>query len=454
MKRNILWKPKVSYLVIVLFMLIGFSLIFSFNTKKSEENKKTLEVMVIGYFDNQMILEDNNHFLYYMNDQKYSFDVGSHLLLEYSGVIDKSIVNNITSYQVLNETDSNTLPNNWVDDGIFSDYYTMAYNKLKTMSQDEKISQVLLIKYPNNGINIQKEKQFGGFIFYEKDFQDKSKKDVNDMIDSIQKVSQIPLLTATDEEGGKVVRVSSNNKLAREPFKSVQELYNEGGFSLIKSDTIKKSEVLSDLGINLNLAPVVDVSENSRDYIYERTIGENAIITSEYAKTVIEASKKGNVSYTLKHFPGYSSNIDTHTWVSIDDRTMEEINSDLLPFKEGIKSGAEAVMVSHNIVKTIDSNNPSSLSFNVHNLLRNDLLFTGISISDDLDMASLDNVSSKYVKALLSGNDLIITGDYEYSISEIKDAISSGMMSQAILDYHVFKVLSWKYYKGLMFDEK
>ena len=437
-------------------MVIGFGLIFSLNSKDEKvDDMKTLEVRVISYIDNEMVLEDNNHVLYYMNDNHYSFDVGSHLLLEYSKITKKNTLKNIISYQVLNESNTNALPNSWNDNGIFSDYYIMAYNKLKTMSDKDKINQLLLVKYPNsNALNIQKDKQFGGYVFYEKDFQNKNKNDVTMMIDSLQKVSKIPLLTSVDEEGGRVVRISSNSNLVSSPFKSPRELYDEGGFPLISSDTEKKSNVLNDLGINVNLAPSVDVSENTNDYIYDRTIGKNATITSEYAKTVIEASKKGKVSYTLKHFPGYSNNIDTHTWVSIDERTMEEINTDLLPFKEGIKASAEAVMISHNIVKTLDTTNPASLSINVHNLLKDDLSFTGISITDDLDMSSLDNVSNKYVKALISGNDLMIVSDYESAYNEINDSLSNKTISEEILNYHVFKVLAWKYYKGLMFEEK
>lgn len=140
-----------------------------------------------------------------------------------------------------------------------------------------------------------------------------------------KKVSNIPLITAVDEEGGKVVRISSNDKIYFEKFKSPRELYLDGGFDKIKEDTILKSNLLNELGINLNLAPVVDVSTNPDDYIYERTIGEDINITSEYAKTVIKASKDTNVSYTLKHFPGYGSNLDTHNGISIDKRSYKEL---------------------------------------------------------------------------------------------------------------------------------
>ena len=123
------------------------------------------------------------------------------------------------------------------------------------------------------------------------------------MINNVQNISKIPLITAVDEEGGSVVRISSNNNLTPNKFKSPQTLYKEGGFDLIRQDTIKKSNLLYELGINLNLAPVVDITTNNTDYMYKRTLGENKELTANYAKEVINASKETKVSYCLKHFP-------------------------------------------------------------------------------------------------------------------------------------------------------
>ena len=275
------------------------------------------------------------------------------------------------------------------------------------------------------------------------------------MIKDLQKNSKIPLLTAVDEEGGKVVRVSSNPNLASTPFKSPSELYKSGGLDLIRQDTKDKSDLLKNLGLNVNLAPVVDVSTNPDDYMYSRSLQQDTSITSNFAKTVIEASKGTGVSYTLKHFPGYGNNADTHTGSATDTRTLDDIkNNDLPPFKSGINAGAEAVLVSHNIVNSIDPDNPASLSPSVHNLLRNDLGFTGIIITDDLAMGATSTLDNAHVKAVLAGNDLIITTDYEESVNSIKAAINDGTISQDMVDKLAFRVLAWKYYKGLMLNVK
>lgn len=360
-----------------------------------------------------------------------------------------NVMNNKSSKKELNKEE---IPKKYMDNGLFKNYYKKAYQKLKKMSQSEKISQILLVRYPEeNQTEIIKKYQFGGYLFFAKDFKDKTKEDVIKMIADSNKVSKIPILTAVDEEGGIVVRVSHNKNLRSEAFSSPSELYKSGGFEKIKEDTIEKSNLLKSLGINLNLAPVVDVSTSPSDYMYKRSLQEDAKTTAKFSSIVIETSKESGVSYTLKHFPGYGNNIDTHSGSSIDTRTKEEIeNNDILPFKSGIKNKAEAILFSHNIVTSMDKNNPASLSKTLHDYLRNDLNFSGVIITDDLDMGAVKNIENKNVISLLAGNDLLISTDYEESIKEIRNAIDNNTLDQETLDEHVLRVLAWKYYKKLL----
>lgn len=335
---------------------------------------------------------------------------------------------------------------------IFDEFYEEAEEQLENLTLDEKIGQLLLVRLPDKNAITELEKyHFGGYLFFAKDFKNKSEQTVKNEIASLQETSKIPLLIAADEEGGTVVRVSSNPQLAQEKFKSPRELYKIGGFEKIKQDTIEKSEVLSNLGVNLNLAPVVDVSTNSSDFMYQRALGQNAELTAEYAKTVIEAGKEGKVSYTLKHFPGYGNNSDTHTEATIDSRTYEDImNNDIVPFRIGIEAGAEAVLVSHNIVTSIDEDNAASLSENIHKLLREDLKFSGIIITDDLYMGAVSNDPDAAAKAVIAGNDILIVTDYEKAISNIKNAIAEGRITEEEINTIVRRIIAWKYYKNLM----
>lgn len=451
MKRNA--TLAVLLIIALLFGTIGL------NVDKTEEDIFKLNAIVVSINEDNITLIDKDDAIYTLANSCDFVNLGDNIIIEYTGVLDKnSDIQNveIVNYSVSEMVATNSIPDIYQDNGIFSDYYKMAYNKLKELSLEEKIGQLILARYPEEALleNLEKYK-LGGYIFFEKDFKNKTKSEVQEMINEVQKKSNIPLLIAVDEEGGKIVRVSSNPNLTSERFKSSKDLYLQGGMDAIKVDAINKSNILNDLGINLNLAPVVDVSTNPNDYMYDRSLGESTEITSLYAKTVINASKGLGVSYTLKHFPGYGNNADTHTSSAIDNRSYESIlATDIPPFESGINAGAEAVLVSHNIVNSIDAKNPASLSPKIHNLLRNELNFTGVIITDDLYMGATKEIKNATVLALLAGNNIIITTEYVDSINSIKEAINNKIISEDLIDKLSFKVLAWKYYKGLMLDEK
>lgn len=437
--------------IFILLLLTGSFLIF--DQKNLDNNINNIEVTVLEMNNGVMTIKDKNDYIYKVNYEDKNIQVGSTVILEYKGIINEEEEFQNVEIVSHEEKDIEELQSLLDDNGIFSDYYSLAKDKLSKMTLDEKISQMLLVRYPDDktAVNVQKEYQFGGYIFFKKDFLDKTKDEVKAMIKNVQEVSKIPMLTAVDEEGGIVVRVSSNPKLYSSAFKSPSELYNEGGLELIKKDTLNKSDLLASLGLNLNLAPVVDVSTNATDYMYSRSIQQNTEITSEYAKTVINASKSNSVSYALKHFPGYGNNNDTHTDEVIDNRSYESIiKVDLPPFEAGIAAGAEAVLVSHNIVVNIDKENPASLSPKINSLLRNELGFTGVVITDDLDMGAISNLEEATIKAVKAGNDLIITTNYLTSLNAIKNAISNGELTENQIEKAVQRIIAWKYYKGLI----
>jgi len=350
------------------------------------------------------------------------------------------------------ETNPSTIPVDYQDNGIFKDYYEKAYSKVRGMTLEEKVGQLLVVRYkePTTLNDAVRNYNVGGTTFYAVDFNNKTKNEVKEMISNLQTSTKIPLITAVDEEGGKVVRISSNKNLVSEPFKSSKELYEGGGFEAIVNDTINKSAILSELGINVNYAPVVDISDETA-YIYDRTIGQTTEITAEYASKVIEASKSTKVSYTLKHFPGYGNAADNHTGSATDESSIEELrNKHLIPFKKGIESKAEAVMITHNIVSAVDTQNPASLSKAVHDILFNDLKFTGIAITDDLDMGSTSNIEDNYTKAIQAGNNIIICSNYQEAQANILKSIENSTLTEEQITKLAFKVLAWKYYKGLL----
>ena len=353
-------KKKIFFGILGITILLASFIALSHFTKKDDVSKTNkLNVFVLSKSSSRVVVQDSNNLIYTFKNNDLDFDVGSQIVISYTGVLSntsslqKASIVSFSTVPVSEDYES--IPEYSSDNGIFSQFYKLAKQKIDTLSLDDKIAQLLLVRYPgDNYIDELSKYNFGGFVFYENDFKDKSENDVKNMINNLQKRARIPYLTAVDEEGGKVVRASSNPKLISSKFKSSKELYNSGGLSAIKEDTINKSDFLNNLGINLNLAPVVDVTTNSSDYMYVRALGENTAATAEYAKTVIEASKKTHVSYTLKHFPGYGNNTDTHYNSSVDNRTYESIvRNDLPPFEAGIDALAENILVSHNIVKSM-----------------------------------------------------------------------------------------------------
>ena len=443
---------KIVVCGVCLFVLV---LTFIFVGRQNQELvTNNISGRIIAKNEKNLTIQDQENIIYTFEDESVNANVGDTVILNYTGVLNKDTElqqNKIVDYQV---AATSTL--SFDENDLFGAFYVKANNKLQSLSLDEKIGQLFLARYDDAKVQEMLSKyNVSGFVFYEKDFKDKTEEQVKNMINDAQKNAKIPLLTAVDEEGGKIIRVSSNANLVNKPFKSSSQLYNEGGYSLIRQDTIAKSGILKNLGLNLNLAPVVDVVTNPSAYMYERSFKQDTKKTAEYAKTVIEASKNTGVSYTLKHFPGYGNNTDTHVGASSDTRNYEDIlQNDLPPFQAGIESKAEAVLVSHNTVASIDTKNPASLSKSVHNLLRNKLNFSGIILTDDLDMGATSSIDNRYVEAILAGNDLIITTDYAASINEVKAAINNKIISEESIDNAVLRVLAWKYYKGLITDEK
>lgn len=326
---------------------------------------------------------------------------------------------------------------------------------LSTMTVDEKVGQMFFVRCPDTGaVEAVSQYKLGGYILFGRDFKDKTAEQVRNDISSYQSASGVPLLIGTDEEGGTVVRASSNPNLFSHRGLSPQALFAEGGMDSIIQDARQKSVTLLGLGVNVNLAPVADVSTNPNDFIYDRSFGQDAQATAEYVSNVVKTMDAEGIGSVLKHFPGYGNNVDTHTGVAIDERPYETFQtSDYLPFTAGIQAGADAVLVSHNVMSCVDNQLPASLSPAVHKELRETLGFQGVIMTDDLAMdavAAYAGDQSPAVMAVKAGNDMIITTDFQTQIPEVVQAVKSGEIDEAQIDQSVTRVLQWKYDLGLL----
>lgn len=332
---------------------------------------------------------------------------------------------------------------------------------LDSMTLEEKVGQLFFVRCPDGGaVEDVSAYHLGGYILFGRDFADKTADDVIQTIRAYQDAAGadtgIPLLIGVDEEGGTVVRVSSNPHLRSEKYASPQTLLSAGGTEALAADTADKDALLHALGINVNLAPVADVSTDPNDFIYDRTFGQDAAGNSDCVAAVVAQMAADGMGSVLKHFPGYGDNVDTHTGIAVDQRSLERFQaSDFLPFSAGIAAGGgtTAVLVSHNIMTAVDDSLPASLSPAVHDLLRQELGFDGVVMTDDLAMdavAAYAEGGAVAVMALQAGNDLVITTDYRSQIPKAIEAVKTGTLSEETIHTACRRVLQWKQNLGLL----
>lgn len=336
---------------------------------------------------------------------------------------------------------------------------------LSSMTLEEKVGQLFFVRCPaENAAEDVSAYHLGGYILFGRDFQDNSgswltEEQFTQTIQRYQTNASIPLLIGSDEEGGSVTRASRNpNLFPGGMFHSPQYLlsHQQKSHDVFSSDTWEKSSALLRYGINVNLAPVCDVSTDPSAFIYSRTLGQDAAATAAYVTSVVTAMRVCGMGSVLKHFPGYGDNADTHTGIAVDDRPYEDfVNGDFLPFQAGMEAGGDttAVLVSHNIVECMDPSLPASLSPNVHRILREELDFDGVVMTDDLAMEAVSAYAGDgavAVMALEAGNDLIITTDYRTQIPKAMEAVKNGMLSEDIIDTACRRVLRWKQSLGLL----
>ena len=331
---------------------------------------------------------------------------------------------------------------------------------LSEMTLEEKVGQMFFVRCPDvQATEKVSEYHLGGYLLFGRDFQDSAgewltAEAFTATMAAYQAAAEIPLLIGVDEEGGTVARATRNPNLFAAKRQSPQAVYAQGGMEAVLEDTRLVNQGLLSYGINVNFAPVADVSTDSGDFIYDRTLGQDAAATADYVAQVVAEMDAVGIGSVLKHFPGYGSNSDTHTGVAIDERPWETfVQSDFFPFQAGIDAGADCVLVSHNVVTCMDDTLPASLSPEVHRVLREELGFTGVVLTDDLAMDAVEAYAedgSVAVLAVLAGNDMIVTTDFTTQIPLVIAAVEDGTIDESRIDQAVSRVLGWKYDLGLL----
>ena len=360
-----------------------------------------------------------------------------------------------TIIAILNEINFTNKPKK-EKEAVATEELSLLEKTINNMSLEEKVGQLFVVRYSKEMTSKWTSLNPGGYLLFAKDFENHTKESIKNELTTLQEKQKYPLLIAVDEEGGYVTRVSRFKAFRDEKFASPKYYYETGGYELLEETEKEKAELLTSLGVNLNLAPVADVSTNENDFINNRTFGRNATETAELIRHMVQYANKYNIGSCLKHFPGYGNNEDTHTGISIDNRDYQSLkDNDFLPFKAGIEENAPCVLVSHNIITSIDSNYPASLSNKVIGELRN-LNYNNVVITDDLAMDAVKNYVENNEAATLAinaGNDMIITSDFESMYQELLQSIKDKKITEERLNEAITRVINWKIRMGLLKEE-
>lgn len=322
---------------------------------------------------------------------------------------------------------------------------------LENMSIEEKIAQMLIIEYDSDYVddnlkNFLNTTPPGGFILMKENITtfDKTRQFVSDLKEN----SRIPLIISIDEEGGSVQRLKylMDLKVNDIPF-----MYNVGltnNYDLAYNIGGIIAEEVRTIGVNVDFAPVIDIYSNPNNTVIgKRSFGSDVELVSNMAVRFTKGLEDNGVIGVYKHFPGHGdTDIDSHEALPIINKSLDDLKSfELVPFNSAVKAGAKMIMVGHIAIPEVTHDNtPASLSKEVIDILKNDLNYKGLIITDALNMGAVtDNYSNEeaYIKAIEAGNDLLlIPSDGINTINIIKDKVSLDRINESAR-----KILKFKY---------
>lgn len=435
--------------IIIIVVLLGLVITAGFYALQLTSKQETIKVeylegQIIAIKDRTVSLRDDNNRVYSIDlsdveigDDQFQF--GSQISLQYTGILESEVPIDIVKAsvqvpQIINGT-------------IESDKLNKIIGEVSKMSLEQKVAQMFFVVCPDSGaVSLLDRYQVGGYFLENKDFKNKSRNTVIANIKAYQAAVKIPLLIMVNEEGGKETSVSNNLRSNR--FRLAQNVFKSGGMDSIIADTTEKTEFLQAFGINVNMNPVADLPDSSEDFIYERSFGTDVDETSNYVKSVVKVMKGLKMGSVLKHFPGYGNAPDTNDLIYHDTRDYDVImDEDIKPFKAGVEAGVNCILVGHNIVDVIDNQNPGSLSSNMISLVRKELEYNGVIMSDNISKATsaaFGSAEEVAIKSVQAGNDMIITDNPQEHIEAIINAAKSNQIDLNDLDKSVMRILAWK----------
>lgn len=328
-------------------------------------------------------------------------------------------------------------------------------DKINSMTLDEKIGQMIITGFNGSEYNddmdrLINEYKVGGVILFARNIEDS-----NQMIELTRALQEnnnnIPLFISIDEEGGRVSRLPDDIEKFPSAFTigliNNQQTAYENGKEI--GYTLKR------LGINLDYAPVLDIYSNENNTVIgDRAFSKEESIVSTMGIATMEGIEDADIIPVVKHFPGHGdTEVDSHYGLPIVYKTLEELrNFEFIPFVKAIESGCDVIMVSHIILNEVDSSNPASLSkIVISDLLRKDLEFDKVVITDDMSMGAITSIMSieeACIKSIEAGCDILLLGnayeEIEQVINSIKLKLYNGEISEEQINKSVKRILELK----------
>ncbi len=325
---------------------------------------------------------------------------------------------------------------------------------LGEMTLEQKVGQMF---YAADGTDPETAAEYylGGVLLETAQLDNFTKTETAAVLRGYEEAGEIPMFVGVNEEGGEVNTVSVLPQIRQKAFLAPKELQTTGGLKLVDNDTREKSDLLRELGVNMNFAPVCDVTEDTAAMMYPRTAEGDADDVCRYVDTVVTAMHDRRIIGVLKYFPGYGDlPAKEHTDVLTDTRSMEELEAvAFAPFKRGLDAGAQAVMMGNVIVTAVDGKLPAGISPEVHKLLRRELGFDGVVIGSDLNalgMGRYGTGSELAVMAVRAGCDMVLTDDWAAGTEAVVREVRTGKIAIERIDESVLRILKLKISFGMM----
>lgn len=329
--------------------------------------------------------------------------------------------------------------------------------QIKEMSIEEKIGQMITVgiegyTLDENARKLIEEHHVGGIIIFGKNVE--SPNQLLNLINSLKEANsknRTPLFISVDEEGGRVSRMPKDIK----KFPTNKRIGQMNNKALSYKIGTILAEELNMFGFNMNFAPVLDINSNPKNpVIGDRAFGADLEIVRDLGIETMKGIQSGGIISVIKHFPGHGdTSVDSHIGLPTVEHDIERLNSlELVPFRDAIKDGADTVMVAHILLSKIDPDYPSSLSKTIiTDILREQLGFNGVVISDDMTMGAIvENyeLGNAAIKSINAGSDIVLVAHgFDNSlavINSIKEAVTNEIISEERLNESVYRILSLK----------